>query len=168
MVSIFKSVQALTKSTSLLGNISKTCQYSSSLISQKKYYSSESSTYKHLLTEVKGEKKSIGFIQLNRPKALNALCAELMTELEHAVKKFDQDPSIGCMILTGSNRAFAAGADIKEMQNKNFSDVSMNNFLSNWTALSLSKTPIIAAVNGFALGSTLFRFIIPFFYFVLN
>ncbi|RNA44480.1 putative enoyl- mitochondrial [Brachionus plicatilis] len=75
-----------------------------------------------------------------------------MSELEQAVKKFDSDPSIGCMILTGSNRAFAAGADIKEMQNKSFSEVCKGNFLSNWTALAESKTPIVAAVNGFALG----------------
>lgn len=110
------------------------------------------STYKNIITEVRGQNKNIGFIQLNRPKALNALCADLMTELEDAVKKFDKDPSIGCMVLTGSTRAFAAGADIKEMQNKSFSDVCMGNFLSNWTALAESKTPIIAAVNGFALG----------------
>lgn len=112
----------------------------------------QSSQYKNILTEICGQNKDIGFIKLNRPKALNALNAELMNELEDAVKKFDCDPSIGCMILTGSNRAFAAGADIKEMQNKSFSDVCKGNFLSNWTALSESKTPIIAAVNGFALG----------------
>jgi enoyl-CoA hydratase len=110
------------------------------------------SKYKHLLTDVKGQNKNIGLIQLNRPKALNALCAELMDELSDAVKKFDSDPSIGCMILTGSTRAFAAGADIKEMQNKKFSEVCNGNFLGSWTALSEAKTPIIAAVNGFALG----------------
>lgn len=109
-------------------------------------------SYKTILTEVKGERKNVGFIQLNRPKALNALNAELMTELCDAVQKFDQDPTIACMVLTGSTRAFAAGADIKEMQNKQFSDVVMGNFLSNWSALAQSKTPIIAAVNGFALG----------------
>lgn len=118
----------------------------------KKNYSNEPVKYKHIIAEVKGQNKSIGYLQLNRPKALNALCAELMTELADAVKKFDSDPSIGCLVLTGSHRAFAAGADIKEMQNKEFSDVVGGNFLGNWTALAECKKPVIAAVNGFALG----------------
>lgn len=112
----------------------------------------QSTQYKNILTDVRGQNKNVGLIQLNRPKALNALNAELMTELEQAVKKFNADPTIGCIVLTGSNRAFAAGADIKEMQNKSFSEVCKGNFLSNWTALAESKTPVIAAVNGFALG----------------
>lgn len=111
-----------------------------------------STSYQHILTDVRGEKKNVGFIQLNRPKALNALCADLMTELGNAVTEFDKNPNIGCLILTGSTRAFAAGADIKEMENKGFSDVVMGNFLSNWTTITEIKTPIIAAVNGFALG----------------
>lgn len=110
------------------------------------------SPFKHILTEIKGEKKSIGLIQLNRPKALNALCAELMDELALAVKQFNQDPNIAVLVLTGSQRAFAAGADIKEMQNMEFSKVVKGNFLSNWTALAQSTKPVIAAVNGFALG----------------
>lgn len=121
----------------------------------KKYASSQppaSGGYKYILTEVKGVNKNIGYLQLNRPKALNALCADLMDELADAVQKFDRDPSIGCMILTGSTRAFAAGADIKEMQNKTFSEVCGGNFLGNWTALAQAKKPVIAAVNGFALG----------------
>lgn len=127
---------------------------SSNLVA-KKLYSSEAKqpvAYKHIIAEVRGQHKNIGFVQLNRPKALNALCAELMTELEDAVKSFNKNPDVACLILTGSQRAFAAGADIKEMQNKGFSDVVMGNFLSNWTALAESKKPIIAAVNGFALG----------------
>ena len=75
-----------------------------------------------------------------------------MNELSDAVQTFDKDPSIACMILTGSTRAFAAGADIKEMSDLPFSKVIGGNFLSNWTALAEAKTPIIAAVNGFALG----------------
>jgi enoyl-CoA hydratase/carnithine racemase len=122
----------------------------------RKFYSTEpsqqSAAYKHIIAEVRGQNKNIGFLQLNRPKALNALCAELMTELADAIQRFNKDPEIACLILTGSQRAFAAGADIKEMQNKQFSDVVMGNFLSNWSALSESKKPIIAAVNGFALG----------------
>lgn len=115
-------------------------------------FASGEAAYKNIITEVRGENKSIGFIQLNRPKALNALNAELMTELSDAVKSFDANPEIGCMVLTGSTRAFAAGADIKEMQNKEFSKVAYGNFLANWAAISELKTPIIAAVNGFALG----------------
>lgn len=122
------------------------------IIQTNKFYSSETPQYKHILVDVRGAKKNVGYVQLNRPKALNALCAELITELGDAVQKFDSDPTIGCMILTGSTRAFAAGADIKEMQNKTFSEVCMGNFLSDWGALAQSKTPIIAAVNGFALG----------------
>ena len=118
----------------------------------KKYYSQSTSSYKNILVETKGQNKSIGFIQLNRPKAFNALNGELMDELSDAVGKFDKDPTIGCMVLTGSIKSFAAGADIKEMQNKTFSDVCYGNFLSNWSAIAESKTPIIAAVNGFALG----------------
>lgn len=113
---------------------------------------SNATAYKNILTEVKGEKQQIGYIQLNRPKALNALSAELMDELADAVQSFDKNPAIGCMVLTGSTRAFAAGADIKGMQNLEFSQVIGGNFLSNWSALAECKTPIIAAVNGFALG----------------
>ena len=118
----------------------------------QRFYSAPATAYKNILTEVKGQNKNIGFIQLNRPKALNALCADLMNELSDAVQAFDKDPAIACMILTGSTRAFAAGADIKEMSDLAFSKVVGGNFLSNWTALAESKTPIIAAVNGFALG----------------
>lgn len=113
---------------------------------------SGTSAYKNILTEVKGAKNNVGFIQLNRPKALNALNAELMTELGEAVESFDKNPEIACVVLTGSTRAFAAGADIKEMQNKEFHEVIGGNFLSNWTKITKIQKPIIAAVNGFALG----------------
>ena len=98
-------------STSFLGN--------SLRASSLRFYSAASTApYKHLLTEVRGTNKNVGIVQLNRPKALNALCAELMTELADAVQAFNHDPAIHCLVLTGSQRAFAAGADIKEMQNK--------------------------------------------------
>lgn len=120
----------------------------------KKFMSSNppASQFKNILTDVRGANKTIGLIQLNRPKALNALNAELMNEVSQAVKHFDNDPTIACMILTGSTRAFAAGADIKEMQNKTFAEVAGGNFLGNWSALAEAKKPVIAAVNGFALG----------------
>lgn len=128
--------------------------WSASSVSKKLMSSSAppTSQYKNILAEVRGSNKNIGLLQLNRPKALNALNAELMTELSEAIKHFDNDPTISCMILTGSTRAFAAGADIKEMQNKTFSEVAGGNFLGNWSALAEAKKPIIAAVNGFALG----------------
>merc|ERR1711976_814689 len=91
-------------------------------------------------------------IQLNRPKALNALCSPLMDEVESALKSFDGNKDVGCVVITGSERAFAAGADIKEMQPKTFDDVYLGSFLENWTAVSNLRKPIIAAVNGFALG----------------
>ncbi|XP_048758938.1 enoyl-CoA hydratase, mitochondrial-like [Ostrea edulis] len=111
-----------------------------------------SGKYEYLIVEKKGEKSNVGFIQLNRPKALNALCAGLMSEMDQAVKGFESDADIGCIVLTGSERAFAAGADIKEMQTKEFAEVWKGNFLCEWDSLSRCSKPVIAAVNGFALG----------------
>lgn len=91
-------------------------------------------------------------MQLNRPKALNALCDGLMRELSTVLEGLDKDNKISCIVLTGSTRAFAAGADIKEMQNNTLSKVVGSGFLDQWSAVSRIKKPIIAAVNGFALG----------------
>jgi len=111
-----------------------------------------SGTYNNLLVETRGEKKNIGFIQLNRPKALNALCDGLMEELRTALDKYEDDPNISCVVLTGSDRAFAAGADIKEMLPLTYQQVYKGSFLSGWNFVAEFKKPIIAAVNGFALG----------------
>ncbi|XP_072015815.1 enoyl-CoA hydratase, mitochondrial-like [Amphiura filiformis] len=108
--------------------------------------------YKNILVDTKGEKANVGFIQLNRPKALNALCDELMLEVEQALNDFEADKTIGCVVLTGSEKAFAAGADIKEMQNKSFQEVYSGSFLAHWDRLKRTKKPTIAVVNGFALG----------------
>ncbi|KAK8749033.1 hypothetical protein OTU49_015648 [Cherax quadricarinatus] len=109
--------------------------------------------YKHILIEKKGEVGNVGLITLNRPKALNALCDALMQEVQQALEDFDSDPSIGAIVLTGSEKAFAAGADIKDMQNKGFIDCFGGNFLStSWDSVSKVKKPTIAAVNGYALG----------------
>lgn len=97
------------------------------------------------------EKKNIGLITLNRPKALNALCEKLITELNDAMLKFDTNNNIGAIIITGSEKAFAAGADIKEMKNNTFAYNIRNKFLNNWNISEISK-PVIAAVNGYALG----------------
>ncbi|CAB3401364.1 unnamed protein product [Caenorhabditis bovis] len=99
-----------------------------------------------------GEQKNVALVTLNRPKALNALCNQLMGELSEALGKLDQDKSVGAIVITGNERAFAAGADIKEMINNEFAQTFSGSFLSNWTAVSDVKKPVIAAVNGFALG----------------
>lgn len=111
-----------------------------------------SSSYEYIITEKRGDKKNVGLIKLNRPKALNALCDGLMKELSTAVTEFEKDKEIGCIVLTGSDRAFAAGADIKEMQVQDFSGVYNTNFTGAWNSLQESKKPVIAAVNGYALG----------------
>ena len=95
----------------------------------------------------------VGVITLNRPDALNALNHRLTSELTAALAAFDVDPDIGCMVLTGAGKAFAAGADIKEMAAKTFADAYGDDFITaTWEALTRTRTPVIAAVNGFALG----------------
>jgi enoyl-CoA hydratase len=94
----------------------------------------------------------VGLIRLNRPQALNALSSPLIEELNTALEAFENDPDIGAIVLTGSDKAFAAGADIKEMQDKSFADVFLGDFISRWENVAKSRKPIIAAVAGFALG----------------
>ncbi|KAI0686595.1 enoyl-CoA hydratase [Earliella scabrosa] len=94
----------------------------------------------------------VALITLNRPKALNALCTPLFNELNSALKELDEDDSIRALVLTGSERAFAAGADIKEMKDKEFHEVFKGKFLESWSLLSTIRKPIIAAVSGYALG----------------
>jgi enoyl-CoA hydratase len=106
--------------------------------------------YANIQTETKGR---VGIIRLDRPKALNALCAELVRELGQALDAFEADRNIGCMVLTGSDKAFAAGADIKEMKDKTYQDVFLEDFITvGWQKVSEVRKPIIAAVAGFALG----------------
>jgi enoyl-CoA hydratase len=106
-------------------------------------------TYDNILTRVEGR---AGIVTLNRPKALNALNRELMTELMDALTAFDRDPAVGCMVVTGSERAFAAGADIKEMATATPTTMMTNSFIDLWDRLRGVGKPIIAAVSGFALG----------------
>jgi len=103
-------------------------------------------------TSFQKKKGKVGFIQLNRPKALNALCDDLMKQLNTALKQFESDSDIGAIVITGSEKAFAAGADIKEMQPMTYSGTLQNNFLSHWTDVTKIRKPIIAAVSGYALG----------------
>ena len=106
-------------------------------------------SYEHILTETRGK---VGIIRLNRPRALNALNAKLKSELASAIDAYEADPNIGCIVITGSEKAFAAGADIKEMADKSFIDVYMGNFAGNWDRAAQARKPIVAAVAGFALG----------------
>jgi enoyl-CoA hydratase len=107
-------------------------------------------TYENILVETRG---NVGLIRLNRPKALNALSAGLIKDLGAALDVFENDPAIRCVVLTGSEKAFAAGADIKEMADKTYADVHLADFITRgWEAVSQFRKPIIAAVAGFALG----------------
>ena len=95
----------------------------------------------------------VGLVRLNRPEALNALSRQLMDELADALRKFDHDDAIGAVVLTGSDKAFAAGADIREMKDKSFVDVYREDFITaNWEAAARMRKPIVAAVSGYALG----------------
>jgi enoyl-CoA hydratase len=107
-------------------------------------------TYKTVLLSIED---NIAIITLNRPEALNALNGELMDELGHCLLKLEADNNIGATIITGSSKAFAAGADIKEMAEKSFSDVYSEDFITrNWETINSCRKPVIAAVAGFALG----------------
>jgi enoyl-CoA hydratase len=94
----------------------------------------------------------VGIVRLNRPQALNALNATLKNELLGAVEAFDADPDVGCILLTGSDKAFAAGADIKEMADKSYIDMSRADYAGDYERLTRVRKPLIAAVAGFALG----------------
>lgn len=106
-------------------------------------------SYETLLTETRG---AVALITLNRPKALNALNSTVMAELTEALSAFGKDEAIGAIVLTGSEKAFAAGADIKEMQGIDFVEAYVNDFISGWEAIAATRKPMIAAVSGFALG----------------
>ncbi|HEX3351017.1 MAG TPA: enoyl-CoA hydratase [Acetobacteraceae bacterium] len=103
-----------------------------------------------ILVETHGR---VGLIRLNRPQALNALCDRLMTELGEQLLAFDADANIGAIVLTGSEKAFAAGADIKEMRDRTYPDTFLNDFIGNrWETILRVRKPVVAAVAGFALG----------------
>jgi enoyl-CoA hydratase len=107
-------------------------------------------TYQNILVETRG---AVGLITLNRPQALNALCDALIRELGQALDGFERDAAIGAVVVTGSEKAFAAGADIKEMASKTFVECYLEDFITNgWERITTCRKPIIAAVAGFALG----------------
>ena len=106
--------------------------------------------YEHILVETRG---AVGLVTLNRPEALNALCAALIKELAEALDTFEADDAIGAIVLTGSDKAFAAGADIKEMSGRSYMDVYLSDFITvGWERVSTCRKPIVAAVAGYALG----------------
>lgn len=105
--------------------------------------------YETILVDTKNQ---AGLITLNRAEALNALNSELISELNSALKAFEADERIGCIVITGNEKAFAAGADIKEMQDKDYIEAYQENFLSSWDRIADLRKPIIAAVSGYALG----------------
>src|SRR5215467_527063 len=106
-------------------------------------------TYQNLIVETRGK---VGIIRLNRPAALNALNTALVAELSGAIDGFETDPLVACMIITGSDKAFAAGADIKEMKDKSYMDAFFGNFTGDWDHAARARKPVIAAVAGYALG----------------
>ena len=105
--------------------------------------------YDNILVE---KRDKVALITLHRPKALNALNSALINDLSHAMASLDADPAVSALVLTGSEKAFAAGADIKEMAPKSYMDNFLGNWLSNWGVISKTRKPVIAAVNGYALG----------------
>jgi enoyl-CoA hydratase len=106
-------------------------------------------SYETIIVETRGK---VGIVRLNRPQALNALNAKLNEELSAAIDAFEADEKITCVVLTGSEKAFAAGADIKEMQAKSYMDAFKGDFAGNWDRVARMRKPVIAAVAGFALG----------------
>jgi enoyl-CoA hydratase len=105
--------------------------------------------YSNILVETRGK---VGLVTLNRPQALNALNSALIAELNQALDAFESDDAVGCIVVTGSEKAFAAGADIKEMQAKTYMEVYREDFISSWERITRCRKPVIAAVAGFALG----------------
>jgi enoyl-CoA hydratase len=107
-------------------------------------------SYEFIIAETR---EAVGFIRLNRPKAYNALNVGLVTELKAALDAFEADPGIGCIVITGNEKAFAAGADIKEMKDKTFVECYNEDFItSTWERIPTCRKPVIAAVAGLALG----------------
>jgi enoyl-CoA hydratase len=105
--------------------------------------------YETIIAETRG---AVGLVTLNRPQALNALNSTLIAELNAALEAFEADAAIGCIVITGSDKAFAAGADVKEMAGKTYVDAYLTQFLAGWSRISASRKPVIAAVAGFCLG----------------
>src|SRR5215211_658892 len=105
--------------------------------------------YETILVETRGR---VGLITLNRPQALNALSSLLFKEVNQALDGFERDPGIGCVVLTGSEKAFAAGADIKEISGQSYPQTYLDDLITSWDGVANRRKPLVAAVSGFALG----------------
>ncbi|PZF77483.1 enoyl-CoA hydratase [Aestuariivirga litoralis] len=108
--------------------------------------------FQNIIVETRGK---VGLVTLNRPQALNALNEALIAELNEALTSFESNPGVGCAVLTGSEKAFAAGADVKEMAEKGYIESYLGKFLDGWTRVAETRKPVIAAVSGFCLGGGL-------------
>ena len=108
-------------------------------------------SYEYIIASKKYDGK-VGLIELNRPEALNALSDALFEDLVHASKSMDSDPEVGCLVITGNEKVFAAGADIAEMKDRDYAYAYKTNMFAGWADIAKLKKPTIAAVNGFALG----------------
>ncbi|RZC27667.1 enoyl-CoA hydratase, mitochondrial, partial [Asbolus verrucosus] len=108
--------------------------------------------FEFIKTHKAGAKNNVGVVTFNRPKALNALSDGLVRELAQALDVFENDKQVGAIVITGSEKAFAAGADIKQMESQTYAQCVSGNFLSHWSRVSETAKPVIAAVNGYALG----------------
>src|SRR5438128_10208138 len=106
-------------------------------------------SYENVEIETRGK---VGIVRLNRPQALHALNSALIARLSHSIDAFEAAAEIGCIVLTGSEKAFAAGADIREMAGKSYMDAFMGDFAAQWDRVARARKPVIAAVAGFALG----------------
>ena len=113
--------------------------------------------YKFIIVETRGK---TGLITINRPDVLNALNSDVIAEMVKALKGFEKDEKIGCVVLTGSPKAFAAGADIKEMQNMSYMDAFLGDHVTSWDEIPRFRKPMIAAVAGYALGIRFKQFIV--------
>lgn len=109
----------------------------------------EHMAFETIIAETRGR---VGLVTLHRPQALNALNRQLISELSIALDGFEADGAIGCIVITGSEKAFAAGADIKEMQSKTYMEAYAEDFIASWDRVARCRKPVIAAVSGFALG----------------
>ncbi|KAK5169479.1 uncharacterized protein LTR77_005455 [Saxophila tyrrhenica] len=140
----------------LASRIARPCvrQYGQFMQPLKVCYSSTAATEKtYEYLKVSTPRTGVALIQLHRPKALNALFTPLIRELNTTLRELDSDPSVGATVLTGSEKAFAAGADILEMRDKSFADAYGNDFIESWSELyNTIRKPVISAVNGHALG----------------
>jgi len=149
LLSDLRSCSALVMALRLFASV-KPMLLSSATLVRPRFFSS--AAYQYVNVERTGANSNVGLITLNRPKALNALCDGLMLDLSNALDELESDKNIGAIVITGSQKAFAAGADIKEMQDLTYPQCVQANFLAHWDRVAKARKPTIAAVNGYALG----------------